>query len=127
MLTAASVAIALVRKGTEWPGLTAGLFAAVHPDHPAAPLRHGRGMQEPGLRSVLRLGAVVRLARAHVLSHVDVLAHPEGQAQHLRPRLGPPEVSPRLPREGRHGTRGAPARAARCLRRCRAGPPRPAR
>jgi len=43
---------------------------------------------------VLRLGALARLARSHVLGDINVLAHPKGEAAHQRPRLGPPEVSP---------------------------------
>ena len=37
---------------------------------------------------------LARLARAHVLGDIDVLTHPESEAAHQRPRLGPPEVSP---------------------------------
>ena len=44
---------------------------------------------------MLCLGALTRLARADVLGDVDVLAAPEGQAAHQRPRLGAPKVSPK--------------------------------
>ena len=47
--------------------------------------------------AMLSFGALARLARAHVLGDVDVLAHPEREASHQRPRLGPPEVSPEGP------------------------------
>ena len=49
-------------------------------------------MLEPARAAVLRLGALAGLARAHVHGDVDVLAHPEGEAPHQRPRLGSPEV-----------------------------------
>ena len=49
-------------------------------------------MEEPAWAAVLRLGALARLARAHVLGDVDVLAHPEGEAPHQRPRLGAPKM-----------------------------------
>ena len=51
-------------------------------------------MAAPAPAAVRRLGALAGLARAHVLGDVDVLARPEGEAPHQRPRLGPPEVSP---------------------------------
>ena len=43
--------------------------------------------------TVLGLGALASLTRSHVLRHVDVLAHPKGEAADQRPRLDPPEVS----------------------------------
>ena len=51
-------------------------------------------MEEPAWAAVLRLGALVRPARAHVLGDVDVPAHPQGEAPHQRPRLGSPKVPP---------------------------------
>ena len=53
-------------------------------------------MEEPATQraTVLRLGALERLARAHVVSDVDVRVHPEGEAPHQRPRLGAPKVPP---------------------------------
>jgi hypothetical protein len=54
-------------------------------------------MEEATLSAVLRLGLLARLARAHVLRHVDILAHTQGQASHQRPRLGPAKVSAKLP------------------------------
>ena len=59
---------------------------------------------------------MARLARAHVLSDVAILADPEGKPPHHRPRLGAPD-----------GSRGAPVRAARRRRGCRGGPQRPVR
>ena len=50
-------------------------------------------MEEPARAAVLRLGALARLARAHVLGDVDVLAHPEGEAAYQRPCLGASEVA----------------------------------
>jgi hypothetical protein len=44
--------------------------------------------------AVDRLGAPASLARTHVHGDVDVLAHPEGEATHQRPRLSAAEVSP---------------------------------
>ena len=66
----------------------------VHPDHPAPPRWQGQGVEEPTRAAVFRLGALARLARAHVLGDIDVLTHPESEAAYQRPRLGPPEVSP---------------------------------
>jgi hypothetical protein len=42
---------------------------------------------------VLCLSPLTRLARVHVFRHVYILAHPERQASHQRPRLGPAKVS----------------------------------
>ena len=66
----------------------------IHPDHPAAPPWQRQGVQQSARAAVLSLGALARLARPHVLGDVDVLAHPEGDATHQRPRLGPSEASP---------------------------------
>jgi hypothetical protein len=44
-----------------------------------------------------RAPALARVARADVLSDVEVLADPEGEATNQRPRLGPPEVPPDRP------------------------------
>ena len=52
------------------------------------------GVQKSTRVTVLSLGALACLARPHVLSDVDVLAHPEGEATHQRPCLGSSEVSP---------------------------------
>ena len=51
----------------------------VHPDHTTTPRRQQQGMEEPAWAAVLRLGAMTRVARAQVLSDVDVLAQPEGK------------------------------------------------
>ena len=51
------------------------------------------GVEEPP-RAVLCLGALARLARAHVLCDINVLAHPKGEAAHQGPCLGPSEVPP---------------------------------
>ncbi len=45
----------------------------------------------------LSLGPLARLARAHILHHVDILARPEGQALHKQPHLGPAKVSAEPP------------------------------
>jgi hypothetical protein len=50
-------------------------------------------MEEAVRSAVLRLGPLARLARAHVLCHVDVLPHPEGQAPNQQACLAPAEVS----------------------------------
>ncbi len=44
------------------------------------------------LAAVLCLGSLARLACAHILGHVAILPHPEGEATHQRPCLGPPDV-----------------------------------
>ena len=54
-------------------------------------------MKEAARAAVLRLGSLARLACAHVLGHVAILPHPEGEATHQRPRLGPPEVPAKRP------------------------------
>ena len=66
----------------------------VHPNRTTAQRRRRQGMEEPAQAAVLRHGVLARLARSHVLSDVDVLAHPEGEAPHQRTRLGSPEVPP---------------------------------
>jgi hypothetical protein len=43
---------------------------------------------------MLRLGALARLARRHVLGDLDVLAHPKGEAPYQRSCFGAFEVSP---------------------------------
>ncbi len=43
--------------------------------------------------AVLRLGSLACLACAHVLDHVAILPHSEGEETHRQPRHGPPEVS----------------------------------
>jgi hypothetical protein len=68
-----------------------------YPNHPAAVRGKRQGMEEATRSAMLRLGPLARLARAHVLRHVDILDHPEGQASHQRPRLGPTEVSAERP------------------------------
>ena len=72
----------------------------VHPNHPA-PRRQRQGMEEPARAAVRRLDALVRLLRAHVLSELAILAHPEGKAPHQRPRLTAYAQS--APRAGRQG------------------------
>ncbi len=56
-------------------------------------------MDESARAAMLRLGALARLARAHILGNVDGLrlAHPEGEPQHQRHRLGAAEVAPKWP------------------------------
>jgi hypothetical protein len=44
--------------------------------------------------AMLRLGALARLARRHVLGDLDVLAHPKGEAPYQRSCFGAFEVSP---------------------------------
>ncbi len=70
----------------------------VHSDHPAPPQGQRQGVEEPTRPAVLGFGALARLARSHVLSDIDVLSHPKGEAPHQRPRLG----------------RGGPPHPARC-------------
>ncbi len=65
----------------------------VHPNHPAAARGKLQGMEEATRSAVLCLGPLARLARAHVLRHVDILA----QASHQRPRIGLAEVSAERP------------------------------
>ena len=50
-------------------------------------------MEETPLATMLHLGALASLARAHVLSDVNVLTHPESEAAHQRPGLGPTKVT----------------------------------
>jgi hypothetical protein len=54
-------------------------------------------MEDATRSAVLSLGPLACFARAHVvqdvLSHVDVLPHPEGQAPNQRAHLGQAEVS----------------------------------
>jgi hypothetical protein len=69
----------------------------VHLNHASTPRGKLQGMEEANRSAVLRLGLLARLARAHVLRHVDILAHTQGQASHQRPRLGPAKVSAKLP------------------------------
>ncbi len=69
----------------------------VHPDHSAAQRWQRQGVEEPSRAAVFRLGALARLAQAHVFGDINVLPHPKGEAAHQLPRLGPPEVSPERP------------------------------
>jgi hypothetical protein len=64
-----------------------------NPD-PTPPRWQRQGVEEPTRAAVLGFGALARLARSHVLGHVDVLTDPKGEATHRRPHLGAPEVSP---------------------------------
>ncbi len=50
----------------------------VHPDHPAQQRWQLQGMEKPTRAAVLGFGALAWLARSHVLSYINVLAHPKG-------------------------------------------------
>ena len=54
-------------------------------------------MEETAWPTMLGLGPLARLARAHVLGYVAVLPYPEGETADQRPRLSPPEVPPKRP------------------------------
>ena len=85
------------RRGSEsWAVVGGPATDPARPDHPAAPQRQRQGMEGPARAAARRLGALARpsLARAHVLGDADVLAHPQGEAPHRRPRLGPPKPPP---------------------------------
>ena len=85
------------RRGSEsWAVVGGPATDPARPDQPAAPQRQRQGMEGPARAAVRRLGALARpsLARAHVLGDADVLAHPQGEAPHRRPRLGPPKPPP---------------------------------
>jgi hypothetical protein len=49
-------------------------------------------MKETARAAMIRLHPLARLARANILSDVDVLPNPKGQAANQRPRLGAPKV-----------------------------------
>ena len=106
MIASASVAVAVERVGTACtlPDSRSTWFWICRSRRPSSAARRSsppqsshrtataEGMLEPARAAVLRLGALAGLARAHVHGDVDVLAHPEGEAPHQRPRLGSPEV-----------------------------------
>ncbi len=63
----------------------------VHPDPPRSPPRWQRqGLEQPTRAAVLCLGALARLARAHMVCDIDVLTYPKSKAAHQRPRRCPP-------------------------------------
>ena len=54
-------------------------------------------MKETLRATMLHLGALASLARANVLGDVDILTHPEREAAHQRPSLGPTKVTSQRP------------------------------